>query len=257
MKTKAIIDAWTLFHSLFKKGDEVWVITDEDDFIWGKLLDFNDEECELRFRGKEVWFRWDCIRFISHDGFPVRSLTGADGSRSILKEIPVAPEKVGQLRSILSGEVPDEVLNECIGELIKSSEWIYGEKKKQCLLCRHIGESIVKENGDVRIWCETGDKVKYHSPDIVVGCRCFEPSGKKRKLGHYSDYEGDYGGSISMGRSTAFGDPFLIENTKMTLINQGNRGEYFEDHLYEEVIVCEAMDGAKGLLYDLETVYMF
>ena len=59
------------------------------------------------------------------------------------------------------------------------------------------------------------------------------------------------------GKSVTFGDPFLIENTKMTLMNLGNRGEYFEDEAFEEVIICDAKNGAMGLLYDLETVYMF
>ena len=45
MNKQEKIDAWTLFHSLFKEGEEVWLITDEDDFIWGELLEFNDEEC--------------------------------------------------------------------------------------------------------------------------------------------------------------------------------------------------------------------
>ncbi len=246
MNKQEKIDAWTLFHSLFKEGEEVWLITDEDDFIWGELLEFNDEECALYFRGRKVWFRWDCIRFISHDGFPVRSLTGADGSRSILKEQNI------------------------IFRVLDEDRYVYGKGDKTCPYCKHI-ESYVKseyftKNKKYQIECarRKNDRVPewnlsgWGNTSERVGCNLFEASGKKMRLAEAPVDSGgdDDGGNISLGRSTSsFGDPFLIEGAEMILLNLGNRGERFEDDDHEEVIVCEAKDGAKALLYDLDTVY--
>lgn len=247
-------DAWTLFHSLFKKGDNVWLITDEDDFIWGKLLAFNNEECALRFKGKEVWFRWDCIRFMSHDGFPVRALTGADGSRSILKEQGTI------LRDLTNVKKKNNV----------PTRFVYGKpiEKEQCPYCEYIESNRKSVSGDV-IWlyctegaCDWSKGDQYGlKPGEKIKCYNFKPSGKKMGLTQEKEHGGgddDDDGPVSLGRSaSSFGDPFLIEDVDMKLLNLGNRGDDFEDHDYEEVIVCEAKDGAKGLLYDLETVYMF
>lgn len=242
------IDAWTLFHSLFKKGEEVWLITDEDDFIWGKLLDFNNEECALHFRGKEVWFRWDCIRFISHDGFPVRSLTGADGSRSILKEQGTILKDLTHVRG-----------NKTQGR------FVYGKPKEeeQCPYCKYVDRYKRSVSGEtILIHCtqgacnwSKGDQYLLE-PGEKIKCSLFEPSGEKMRRKQEVKYEGggdDYG---PIGLGAVFGDPFQIEGAEMTLLNLGNRGERFEDEDYEEVIVCKAGDGARALLYDLETVYM-
>ena len=241
-------DAWTLFHSLFKKGEEVWIITDEDDFIWGKLLAFNDEECALRFRGKDVWFRWDCIRFISHDGFPVRALTGADGSRSILKEQGTILRDLTDVRGNNTHE-----------------KWVYGKviEKKQCSYCKHVTRySRNVSKNTIWIFCTYGssDWSDGDQYDLELGekirCSHFKPSGKKVKLWQEVEYEGGDDDDGPIGLGATFGDPFHIENASMKILNLGNRGDDFEDHDFEEVIVCEAKDGAKGLLYDLETVYM-
>jgi len=249
------VDAWTLFHSLFKKGDEVWLITDEDDFIFGKLLDFCDEACKLRFLGKVVHFRWDCIRFMSHDGFPVRSLHGADGSRSILKEKPV-------LLNLNS----------------HSEQWIYGSDNKGCLYCKnieHFWRKYEHQDKERYIKCKFSKICwQFEETNPQVGCVSYEPSGKmvrlktwdstfhepkgviKRKERAWENAE-PISQVIPRGRgSRVFGDPFLIEGVDMVLLNPGNRGEWYEDEDYEEVIVCKAKDGARALLYDLETIYM-
>ena len=68
-----------------------------------------------------------------------------------------------------------------------------------------------------------------------------------------------WGGCTSMH----FGDPFEILDVSATLVNPGNclyfasEEEYHQNYLYEEVIMCEAKDGAKGLLWDLPTIHEF
>ncbi len=249
------IDAWTLFHSLFKKGEEVWIITDEDDFIFGKLLDFCDSGCQLLSSGRTIHFRWDCIRFISHDGFPVRSLHGADGSRSILKE-----------KSIIQHLESD------------NEEWVYGSDNKGCLYCKNIEHFWRKYDFQDReryIKCKFSKiSWEFKNTNPQVGCVAYNPSGKRKPLKTWDTTFHEPKGIIKRedlewenpepshqriscrGGSRVFGDPFIIENVDMALLNLGNRGDQFEDENYEEVIVCEAKDGAKALLYDLETVFM-
>ncbi len=174
-------NAWELFRKLFREGDEVIIITDEDAFIWGDLMSYDEEGCELRSMKGTRKYKWDCIRFMGHDGFPVRALTGASEELSILKD--------------------------------------------ECFIRSIIGYPRFT---DVR----------------------FIERDRKDWLSNRP------GGYRSGGGSVTFGDPFLIENTEMKLMNLGNRGEYFEDDAYEEVIVCESKDGAKALLYDLETTFL-
>lgn len=78
------VTAWDLFEKIFKQGDEVVVITDYDRFHWGKLS-YNFTNCTLKRPNKEEVIPWHNVRFISHDGFPIKRLTGADGSKLIEK----------------------------------------------------------------------------------------------------------------------------------------------------------------------------
>jgi hypothetical protein len=174
-------NAWELFCELFGEGDEVIVITDEDVFIWGDLMSYDEEGCELRSMKGTKKYKWDCIRFMGHDGFPVRALTGAS------EELPILKDECF-LRSILG----------------------YPSFTNVRFIQRDPGNWLSNRGGNYR----------------------------------------------SGGGSVTFGDPFLIENTEMKLMNLGNRGEWFEDDDFEEVIVCKAKDGARALLYDLETAYL-
>ena len=179
-------DAWRLFWNTFKQGEHVVIVTDVDEFFWGRLgkvtgdglmLD-NPEVFGGKFISKRV-FLWDEIRFMAHDGFPVRRLMGADGSKSIER--------------INTGETYNQ-----IRQLLKTPS----------------------------------------------------PSVDYELIGH-----GDVGSPLG---TAVFGDPFIIEGVSMKLLNPGNAGgEYWEDHPYEEVIVCKAKDGAMGLLYELSTIYHF
>lgn len=85
--TENKLDTWSIFHECFKVGDDVVLIDDEDRVFCGKLKSFDAGGCHIRRPGwkvmTEVHF-WKDIEFMSHDGFPVRKLLGADGSESIL-----------------------------------------------------------------------------------------------------------------------------------------------------------------------------
>lgn len=78
------LTAWELFNRNFKPGDDVIFINDEDFIGWGKLLSFKVTGFNIQRTGmKRRFIEWDDIRFMSHDGFPIRQLFGADGSYSI------------------------------------------------------------------------------------------------------------------------------------------------------------------------------
>lgn len=91
------IPAWELFDRTFKEGDDVIVVMDDDSWAWGQLKDPGPEGVLLE-RGtltKNVF--WDEIRFMCHDGFPVKKLKGADGSASIIR----LPSQRGRVRTLL------------------------------------------------------------------------------------------------------------------------------------------------------------
>ena len=81
-----IKDAWNLFNSLFKDGDSIHIVTDDDKDFQGKMLSTETGVYLSRITKKSKFFLWDDIRFISHDGFNIKKLFGADGSKSIEEE---------------------------------------------------------------------------------------------------------------------------------------------------------------------------
>lgn len=82
------INAWDLFEKTFKENDEIFVISEYDEIYWGKFkYGANGIESDHFFLtqldGSIKTLFWLGIRFISHDGFPIQKLKGADGSISI------------------------------------------------------------------------------------------------------------------------------------------------------------------------------
>jgi len=72
MKTHTTLkrDAWIHLWSTFKDGDQVMIVTENDDYWWGT---FRPTHTCCRFAdGKE--FSWDEIVLICHDAFPVKFL---------------------------------------------------------------------------------------------------------------------------------------------------------------------------------------
>lgn len=78
--------AWELYHAMFKDGEDI-VLIDEDDVVWqGRIVRVDDSTITIKTPiGKEKAYKWLSVRFMSHDGFPVKKLFGADGSRLIEK----------------------------------------------------------------------------------------------------------------------------------------------------------------------------
>lgn len=78
------IKAWDLYNSMFKDGDEVIMLDEDDYFHWG-VLKSTDKYCILTrpTTGKVEKFEWDEVRFIAREGFPIKRLTGVDGSKLI------------------------------------------------------------------------------------------------------------------------------------------------------------------------------
>lgn len=83
--TDAKPTAWQLFEQHFSVGQEVIAIFEDDTYVWGKLVGVDIQGCILQkvTTGKSKFFPWCTIRFMCHDGFPVRKMFGADGSESI------------------------------------------------------------------------------------------------------------------------------------------------------------------------------
>lgn len=77
-----MVNIWKLIREVFKDDEEVIVITTEDEFNWGKLKMYNSV-CVLVKPTGDISLKWEEIRFMSHDGLPIKKLTGADGSKLI------------------------------------------------------------------------------------------------------------------------------------------------------------------------------
>lgn len=77
-------DAWSLYHAMFKNGEEVVLVLENDEFTWGKIVKTTADYLTLKsLTDKEEKIHWDDVRFMAHDGFPVRQIFGADGSHLI------------------------------------------------------------------------------------------------------------------------------------------------------------------------------
>ena len=77
--------AWELFDRTFSEGDAVIVVTEDDEWGWGTLHDIGESGAQLYRGSKHCHIYWADMRFMCHDGFPIRKLRGADGSASIEK----------------------------------------------------------------------------------------------------------------------------------------------------------------------------
>ena len=113
------VDMWAEFVFMFNQGDEVVLVTDEDEIKQGRLqYDLGSDYFTLkRVLGRDEVLSWDIVRFIAHDGMPVKKLRGADGSASLLKEESVA-DRMKQLGHLLEEYEPRELYDVLgIGEI--------------------------------------------------------------------------------------------------------------------------------------------
>lgn len=79
------VSAWELFDRTFSEGDAVIVITEDDEWGWGTLAEIGEHGAQLYRGSKHCHIYWSDMRFMCHDGFPIKKLKGADGSASIEK----------------------------------------------------------------------------------------------------------------------------------------------------------------------------
>lgn len=85
------LTARELFNRNFKPGDDVIFIDGDDTIGWGKLVRASQVGFVIQRNARRQRFvDWDNIRFMSHDGFPVRQLFSADGSQTIQQASSVA-----------------------------------------------------------------------------------------------------------------------------------------------------------------------
>jgi len=122
------MNLWELFFQHFKIKDDLVLIDDDDQMHVGKLVDLKLEGCALQLFGsnaKPKFFNWKDIRFISHDGFPVERLQGADGSK-LIEQLDGKP------------------IHELIHKALKSPK---REKPKQIV----FGDPYLIENVDCRL----------------------------------------------------------------------------------------------------------
>ncbi|MCK5604805.1 hypothetical protein KAR91_23145 [Candidatus Pacearchaeota archaeon] len=105
------ISGRALFEGMFKIGEEVVAIDDEDRFFWGKLQSY--DECGFTLsKGKgiaSVKLDWEETQFMAHDGFPVQKLLGADGSEKIVLED--TKDIQGIVRRVLDGKICEGCFN--------------------------------------------------------------------------------------------------------------------------------------------------
>ncbi len=71
------MDVETLFELSYPIGTDVVVVDDEDRLIRGKVKAINDDGLTVQCVGlKADVISWPVLRFIAHDGFPVREIKG-------------------------------------------------------------------------------------------------------------------------------------------------------------------------------------
>ncbi len=78
-----VIKGWEFFKAQFRDGDNIVIINDDDEVYVGNCKIVVAGIHLTRVNKKSLFFYWNEVEFISHDGFPVQKLTGADGSSSI------------------------------------------------------------------------------------------------------------------------------------------------------------------------------
>ena len=98
---------WDLFHSHFIIGQELMLLDSDDKVYIGKYIGVSDDGITLKtvFLGKQLFFDWTDIRFLGHDGFPIRKVFGADGSHSLEKEFKKGNNAIEIIRAATCEEL--------------------------------------------------------------------------------------------------------------------------------------------------------
>ena len=144
------VDQWDLFHSQFRDGEDVVIILDDDTARQGKLTAIEQGALIQPSSAKvPTLYHWDRIQFISHDGFPVRKLLGADGSKTIAK-LDTTNTEVAIREALLDGPLKKVravihdpwFFEDCSFQLVNAGrrEWIHTQ--------RGIGETLLLQSKD-------------------------------------------------------------------------------------------------------------
>jgi hypothetical protein len=80
------VPLWYLLEEFLEQSDEAILVLVDESIEFGRIVQYDDEFCSLQSQRGTKIIRWLDVRFMSHDGFPVRKLFGADGSASIEKQ---------------------------------------------------------------------------------------------------------------------------------------------------------------------------
>jgi len=144
---------WALFDEMFKVGDDVVLIDDDDRFIVGKLTRVDDERCYIDERPHLRCVEWNDIRFICHDGFPVRKLRGADGSK-LIEKLDTTDTKA-MIRQTLT----TSICANC-GKLFPNDYMYYA---RQCHECLHVvfGDPFMAEAMSVTLYNSGNDSSRF------------------------------------------------------------------------------------------------
>lgn len=144
------VDQWDLFHSQFKDGEDVVIILDDDTARQGKLTAI-EQGALIQPPGAKVptLYHWNRIQFISHDGFPVRKLLGADGSETIAK-LDTTNTELAIREALLDGPLKKAqavfrdpwFFEDCSFQLVNAGrrEWIHTQ--------RCVGETLLLQSKD-------------------------------------------------------------------------------------------------------------
>lgn len=72
-------NAWTLYRTMFGHGDEVFIVTEDDCFDWGRIGCSDDHGVTLTRAGmRSRFYSWDAVGFMAHDGFPIKQIMGSN-----------------------------------------------------------------------------------------------------------------------------------------------------------------------------------
>ena len=185
--------AWDIWKENFADGDECFVLDEDENPYHGKVMAL-DEMLLIKPTNKDaIELDWDEIQLVTHAGFPIRKLTGADGSESA---------------NLIDTSETTELMR-----LKLDKEYDRGYR---------VGKSAGYNSG----WNDGLDKGFGIAKDKSPSTRKF-----------------------------TVGDPYLIEDVDALLINPGNDSPLLWSCDGEEVLAMQSIDGARGLLWGIESVF--
>lgn len=209
-----------LYDKVFEDGDFVFVITDNDDMYQGYLYSYEDCIELYNLVGKSTtMLTYDIIRFMAHDGLPIMKVRGTQPQRSqSAVDIIATAYTDKEVRKNLS---KDQMQN--------NADKIYLDLYPACKTKQN--DDTPKELYQTRLAKLYQDTVHL---DIADQQRILK-KWKKRCKAH-DNY-------VS---SSSFGDPFEFIDIPARLVFNT-----------EPALLLEHPNGAKGILWDLPSVFDF